>query len=140
MRSSITPSRNTIPIPKICTCCTPSPTRCGRTRRDIGLGFDGDGDRCGVVDDTGEEIFADKVGVLLARDLSSRIPNAQFVVDVKSTGIYLIDPVLKKNGVQGRLLEDRPFLHQAPHRGTEGRRGAGKERPLFLQPAARPRL
>ena len=40
------------------------------TRREIALGFDGDGDRCGVVDDKGEEIFADKVGVLLARDLS----------------------------------------------------------------------
>jgi phosphomannomutase/phosphoglucomutase len=53
-----------------------------------------------VVDDKGEEIFADKVGVLLARDLSARIPNAQFVVDVKSTGIYLMDPVLKKNGVR----------------------------------------
>src|SRR5215471_16459655 len=39
---------------------------------EICLGFDGDGDRCGVVDDKGEEIFADKVGVLLARDLSSR--------------------------------------------------------------------
>jgi phosphomannomutase/phosphoglucomutase len=64
------------------------------------VGFDGDGDRCGVVDDKGEEIFADKVGVLLARDLSARIPNAQFVVDVKSTGIYLMDPVLKKNGVR----------------------------------------
>lgn len=64
------------------------------------LGFDGDGDRCGVVDDTGTEIFADKVGVLLARDLSSRIPNAQFVVDVKSTAIYTIDPVLKQNGVK----------------------------------------
>lgn len=64
------------------------------------LGFDGDGDRCGVVDDTGTEIFADKVGVLLARDLSSRIPNAQFVVDVKSTAIYTIDPVLKEHGVK----------------------------------------
>jgi phosphomannomutase/phosphoglucomutase len=51
------------------------------------------------VDDKGEEIFADKVGVLLARDLSSRIPDAQFVVDVKSTGLYLTDPVLKRNGV-----------------------------------------
>jgi phosphomannomutase/phosphoglucomutase len=69
-------------------------------KADICLGFDGDGDRCGVVDDTGAEIFADKVGVLLARDLSSRIPNAQFVVDVKSTGIYLMDPVLKANGVK----------------------------------------
>jgi phosphomannomutase/phosphoglucomutase len=30
----------------------------------------GDGDRCGVVDDEGEEIFADKIGLMLARDLS----------------------------------------------------------------------
>jgi phosphomannomutase/phosphoglucomutase len=66
---------------------------------EICLGFDGDGDRCGVVDDKGEEIFADKVGVLLARDLSSRQANAKFVVDVKSTGLYETDPVLKKNGV-----------------------------------------
>jgi phosphomannomutase/phosphoglucomutase len=35
---------------------------------DFALGFDGDGDRCGVVDDEGEEIFADKVGVIMARD------------------------------------------------------------------------
>ncbi|MDE2631442.1 MAG: phosphomannomutase/phosphoglucomutase [Alphaproteobacteria bacterium] len=69
-------------------------------KAELCVGFDGDGDRCGVVDDMGEEIFADKVGVLLARDLSSRIANAQFVVDVKSTGIYLMDPVLKKNGVR----------------------------------------
>jgi phosphomannomutase/phosphoglucomutase len=68
-------------------------------RAEIALGFDGDGDRCGVVDDQGQEIFADKVGVLIARDLSSRIKNAKFVVDVKSTGIYEIDPVLKANGV-----------------------------------------
>jgi phosphomannomutase/phosphoglucomutase len=66
---------------------------------EIALGFDGDGDRCGVVDDEGHEIFADKVGVLLARDLSSRIKDAKFVVDVKSTGIYEIDPVLRANGV-----------------------------------------
>ena len=40
-------------------------------KADVGLGFDGDGDRCGVVDNDGEEIFADKVGVMLARDISS---------------------------------------------------------------------
>src|SRR5580692_9886007 len=68
------------------------------TGADLCLGFDGDGDRCGVVDDTGREIFADKIGVLLARDLSALHPNAKFVADVKSTGIYEIDPVLKKNG------------------------------------------
>ena len=65
---------------------------------EIALGFDGDGDRCGVVDDQGHEIFADKVGVLVARDLSSRVKGAKFVVDVKSTGLFEVDPVLKANG------------------------------------------
>ena len=37
---------------------------------DVALGFDGDGDRCGVVDNEGHEIFADKIGVMLARDLA----------------------------------------------------------------------
>ena len=68
-------------------------------KADISIGFDGDGDRCGVVDDRGEEIFADKVGVLLARDLSARHPNAKFVVDVKSTGLFQTDPVLRERGV-----------------------------------------
>src|SRR6195952_3461244 len=67
---------------------------------DLCLGFDGDGDRCGVVDDQSREIFADKIGVMLARGLSARHKDAQFVVDVKSTGLYLTDPVLKANGVK----------------------------------------
>src|SRR5436190_591397 len=67
-------------------------------KADVGLGFDGDGDRCGVVDNTGEEIFADKVGVMLARDMSALHKDAQFVVDVKSTGLFLTDPVLQKQG------------------------------------------
>ena len=70
------------------------------TGADVGLGFDGDGDRCGVVDNTGEEIFADKVGVMLARDLSSKYDNAKFVVDVKSTGLFQTDPVLLERGVE----------------------------------------
>jgi phosphomannomutase/phosphoglucomutase len=65
---------------------------------DLALGFDGDGDRCGVVDDTGEEIFADKIGLMLARDLSALNKNATFIVDVKSTGLYATDEVLKANG------------------------------------------
>ena len=67
---------------------------------DVALGFDGDGDRCGVVDDHGEEIFADKIGVMLARDLGRLHPNAQFVVDVKSTGLFDTDPELQKLGVR----------------------------------------
>lgn len=67
---------------------------------DVGLGFDGDGDRCGVVDDTGEEIFADKIGVMLARDMAALHPGAQFVVDVKSTGLFVTDPVLRQAGAK----------------------------------------
>ena len=69
-------------------------------KADVGLGFDGDGDRCGVVDNTGEEIFADKVGVMLARDMSAIHKDAQFVVDVKSTGLFVTDPVLQKQGAK----------------------------------------
>src|SRR5437899_3830505 len=67
---------------------------------DLALGFDGDGDRCGVVDDEGEEIFADKIGLMLARDLSGLHKDATFVVDVKSTGLFATDEVLKKNGAK----------------------------------------
>ncbi len=67
---------------------------------DFALGFDGDGDRCGVVDDEGEEIFADKVGVIMARDLAKLFPGATFVADVKSTGLFASDPELKKHGIK----------------------------------------
>jgi phosphomannomutase/phosphoglucomutase len=69
-------------------------------KADVALGFDGDGDRCGVVDNEGNEIFADKIGVMLARDLSTLHPGSTFVVDVKSTGLFATDPVLIKNGVK----------------------------------------
>jgi phosphomannomutase/phosphoglucomutase len=70
------------------------------TGADVAFGFDGDGDRCGVVDNEGAEIFADKIGVMLARDLSKGRPNATFVVDVKSTGLFKTDPALRANGVK----------------------------------------
>ena len=80
---------------------------------DVGLAFDGDGDRCGVVDEEGTEIFADKVGVMLARDISAKNADAKFVVDVKSTGLFTTDPVLQEERRPHRLLEDRSLLHQA---------------------------
>jgi len=67
---------------------------------DVGLGFDGDGDRCGVVDNEGNEIFADKIGVMIARDISSALPGSTFVADVKSTSLFATDPVLQKNGAK----------------------------------------
>jgi phosphomannomutase / phosphoglucomutase len=67
---------------------------------DIGFGFDGDGDRVGVIDNKGEEIFSDKIGLLIARNLSSNHKNSKFVVDVKSTGLYSKDKVLLKNNCE----------------------------------------
>jgi phosphomannomutase/phosphoglucomutase len=64
---------------------------------DIGFGFDGDGDRVGVIDNKGNEIFSDKIGLLIARNLSNTHKNSKFIVDVKSTGLYLKDKVLLEN-------------------------------------------
>ena len=63
----------------------------------VGFGFDGDGDRLGVIDELGNEIFADKIGLLLARNISKKYPKNKFIVDVKSTGLYENDEILKKN-------------------------------------------
>ena len=64
---------------------------------DIGFGFDGDGDRVGVIDDKGNEIFSDKIGLLIARNLSKDHKNSKFIVDVKSTGLYSNDRILNEN-------------------------------------------
>ncbi len=64
---------------------------------DIGFGFDGDGDRCGIIDNKGNEIFSDKIGLLIARNLSKSYKNSKFVVDVKSTSLFTNDKVLVNN-------------------------------------------
>ena len=69
-------------------------------KADIGFGFDGDGDRVGVIDDKGNEIFSDKIGLLIARNLSDKYNNSKFIVDVKSTGLYSNDKILNKNKCQ----------------------------------------
>jgi len=71
-----------------------------KNKADIGFAFDGDGDRLGVVDEKGHEIFSDKIGLLLARNLSSNNKNSKFIVDVKSTGLFKNDDVLKKNSCE----------------------------------------
>jgi len=68
-----------------------------KNNADIGFGFDGDGDRVGVIDNGGKEIFADKVGLLIARNLAPKHKNKKFIVDVKSTGLFISDKVLMEN-------------------------------------------
>jgi phosphomannomutase/phosphoglucomutase len=67
---------------------------------DIGFGFDGDGDRVGVIDNNGNEIFSDKIGLLIARNLSDNHKDSKFIVDVKSTGLFANDDILTKNNCQ----------------------------------------
>ena len=67
---------------------------------DIGFGFDGDGDRVGVIDNKGNEIYSDKIGLLIARNLSEQHKGSKFIVDVKSTGLYKQDNILKKNNCE----------------------------------------
>jgi phosphomannomutase / phosphoglucomutase len=67
-------------------------------KADIAFGFDGDGDRCGVVDNEGNLIFSDKIGLLVARYMAETLPGSRFVVDVKSTSLYKTDAVLKSFG------------------------------------------
>jgi len=66
-------------------------------KADIGFGFDGDGDRVGVIDNNGNEIFSDKIGLLIARNLSTKHKGSKFVVDVKSTSLYAKDKILLEN-------------------------------------------
>jgi len=68
-----------------------------KNKADIGLGFDGDGDRIGVIDNNGNEIFSDKIGLLIARNLAPKHKKQNFIVDVKSTGLFAKDKILSDN-------------------------------------------
>ncbi|NKJ22648.1 phosphomannomutase/phosphoglucomutase [Dyella sp. SG609] len=67
------------------------------TGADLGVAFDGDGDRLGVVTRTGEIIFPDRTLMLFARDVLSRQPGATIIYDVKCTG-HLKGQILDAGG------------------------------------------
>ena len=69
-------------------------------KADVGFGFDGDGDRVGVIDNNGNEIFADKIGLLIARNISEQYKHSIFIVDVKATWLFEKDEILVKNNCQ----------------------------------------
>jgi phosphomannomutase/phosphoglucomutase len=52
---------------------------------DMGIGFDGDADRCGIIDEHGHHIAADRLLALLARDMLTRLKGAKVVFDVKAS-------------------------------------------------------
>ena len=69
-------------------------------KADIGFGFDGDGDRVGIIDNNGKEIYSDKVGLLIARNLAPNYKNKKFIVDVKSTALFAKDKILLENNCE----------------------------------------
>ncbi len=68
-----------------------------QTGADLGVAFDGDGDRLGVVTKAGEIIYPDRLLMLFARDVLSRQPGATIIYDVKCTG-HLKGQVLDAGG------------------------------------------
>jgi len=68
-----------------------------QTGADLGVAFDGDGDRLGVVTREGEIIYPDRVLMLFARDVLARQPGATIIYDVKCTG-HLKGQVLEAGG------------------------------------------
>jgi phosphomannomutase/phosphoglucomutase len=70
-----------------------------KNKADFGIAADGDGDRFGCVDEKGQIIYSDRAGLMIARFLSEKTKGKPIAIDVKSTGAFAIDPVLKKNKV-----------------------------------------
>ena len=75
-------------------------------KSELGIAFDGDGDRLGLVTKDGEIVFADRQLMLLAKDVLSRNPGAQIIYDVKST--RLLAPWIEKHG-------GRPLIWKTGH-------------------------
>ncbi len=67
---------------------------------DVGIGYDGDGDRIGVVDESGNIIFGDKLMIVFAREILSRKPGATFISEVKCSKVMYDD--IEKHG--GRAI------------------------------------
>ena len=67
---------------------------------DIGIGYDGDGDRIGIVDENGDIIYGDKLLILFAREILTRKPGATFISEVKCSQTMYDD--IEKHG--GRAI------------------------------------
>jgi len=83
-------------------------------KADLGLGFDGDGDRVGVVDENGKHYSADYLLILLSRDLLKHKAGAQIVFDVKVSQI-LIDEIKNLGGIPVMSKTGHSFIESKMH-------------------------
>jgi len=67
---------------------------------DLGIGYDGDGDRIGVVDNNGDMVFGDQLMIIFSREILTRKPGAAFISEVKCSKTMYDD--IEKNG--GRAI------------------------------------
>ncbi len=81
---------------------------------DIGIGFDGDADRCGTIDEHGHHVAADRLLALLARDLLDRMPGAQIVFDVKSSQA-LFDEIKEHGGIPVMWMSGHSLMKAKMH-------------------------
>ena len=81
---------------------------------DLGLGFDGDGDRVGVVDETGKHYSADYLLIMIARELLANKPGSQVIFDVKVSQV-LIDELKKLNGIPVMCKTGHSFIESKMH-------------------------
>lgn len=78
-------------------------------KADLGIGFDGDGDRVGIVDEKGHHYYADYLLIPLARDLLSRMPGASVIFDIKSSKV-VEDDIAKNGGKPIRYKTGHSFI------------------------------
>jgi phosphomannomutase len=81
-------------------------TKIADNNLDIGIAFDGDGDRIGVIDDEGVMLYPDQILILYARDILKKHPNANIIADVKASQ-SLFDEITKAGG--------NPVMHKTGH-------------------------
>jgi phosphomannomutase/phosphoglucomutase len=101
------------------------------TNADVGIAFDGDADRMGLVDENGEVIVADRVFALLARDMLRRQPGAAVVADVLSSQA-LFDEIRKRGGV-GVMSASGHALVKAKMADTNALLGGEMSGHIFLR-------
>jgi len=100
-------------------------------KADLGLAFDGDGDRLGVVTDTGQVIWPDRQMILFARDILSRNPGARIIYDVKCT--RLLPEAIEQAGGEALMWKTGHSFIKAKLRETRGAFGGEMSGHLFFK-------